>query len=74
MRGEGTVAVTGGTSALLARGCDFLHILKYSTRAQSTSDTKHAAAIPPMRPAFCFKESERMGGTGRVLEAVEVIA
>jgi hypothetical protein len=55
------VAETGTASALLANGCDFLHILMYSTSAQSTSTTKHAAAIPPMRPAYCFKESKRMG-------------
>jgi hypothetical protein len=55
------VAETGTASALLAKGCDFLHILMYSTSTQSTSTTKHAAAIPPMRPAYCFKESKRMG-------------
>ena len=68
MRGVGTVALTGTASALLAKGCDFfLHILMYSTSTQSTTTTKHAAAIPPMRPAYCFKESKRMGrdGTGQ---------
>lgn len=56
------MALTGTASALLAKGCDFfLHILMYSTSTQSTSTTKPAAAIPPMRPAYCFKESKRMG-------------
>lgn len=55
------MAETGTASALLAKGCDFLHIFIYSKSTKSTSTMKHAAATPPMRPAYCFRESKRMG-------------